>query len=274
MYVYSMICRGVVSSPTITPSFHDKYTLGSMISRGRYGKVYKTEYAPNNETRAVKVIRKLEVGKRFVTSKLHDIENELDMLETLNDHPTTIRFHDYYHDLYNVYIVTEYPGDRTLRSLVGKVDEKKVFEIIQKIAEFLFDIHCMDIVHRDVKPDNFLLTEHGDIKAIDFGSLVELKDVHDICMFKGTYQYAAPEVYNGYYCKESDVWSLGILARELLMGEKPRSFYDNQYHNDDFFEHETFTSLTFRAQGILSLMLEPDKNNRISTGELLNKLSV
>ena len=196
------------------------------------------------------------------------------MLETLNDHPTTIRFHDYYHDLYNVYIVTEYPGDRTLRSLVGKVDEKKVFEIIQKIAEFLFDIHCMDIVHRDVKPDNFLLTEHGDIKAIDFGSLVELKDVHDVCMFKGTYQYAAPEVYNGYYCKESDVWSLGILARELLMGEKPRSFYDNRYHNDDFFEHETFTSLTFRAQGILSLMLEPDKNNRISTGELLNKLSV
>ena len=273
MCVYSMICRGVaVSSPSkqMTSSFHENYTLGKMISRGKYGTVYKTQYA--NETRAVKIIRKLDVGKRYVTSKIPDIEHELNMLETLNDHPMTIRFHDFYHDLRNVYIVTEYPGDDTLRSLVGKVDETQLFNIIQKITEFLFDLHCMDIVHRDVKPDNFLFTEKGDIKAIDFGSLVQIDEMNDVCMFKGTYQYASPEAYNGYYCKESDIWSLGILARELIMGERPRDFYDNQYHNDDFFEHETFTSMSFRAQSILSLMLEPDRNKRISSGELLNKL--
>lgn len=274
MSVYSMICRGVaVSSPgkPMISSFHEKYTLGKMISRGRHGAVYKTEYA--NETRAVKVIRKLDVGKRYITSKINEIEHELSMLEILNDHPMSIRYHDFYHDLRNVYIVTEYPSDTTLRSLVNKVDEKQVFRIIQKIAEFLFDLHCMDIVHRDVKPDNFLITENGDIKAIDFGSLVQLEDAYVMCTFKGTYQYASPETYNGYYCKESDIWSLGILARELIMGEKPRDFRDNRYHNDDFFEHETYTSLSPPARSILSLMLEPDRNKRLSSGGLLNKLS-
>ena len=88
----------------------------------------------------------------------------------------------------------------------------------------LLDLHRMNIIHRDIKSDNILVKANGEIKLADFGYAVVLTEQQKGRQSKvGTVCWMAPELIEGggEYCNKVDVWSLGIFAIELAMGEPP-----------------------------------------------------
>ena len=84
-------------------------------------------------------------------------------------------------------------------------------------------LHKKDIVHRDVKMENVMIDSAFNVKIIDFGFSVKLTKGEVLYDFCGTPHYISPEVIKkkGYYGKEADVWSLGILLYRLAMGNFP-----------------------------------------------------
>lgn len=126
-------------------------------------------------------------------------------------------------------------------------------------------IHLKKIVHRDLKPENILIDSHGYIKLIDFGFAKEVVDkTYTLC---GTPEYLAPEVILGKgYNYSCDIWSLGILLYEMLVGNAP--FRSEQ--EDRLFKMITENKLTFpekfsdsSAKDLLQKMLVVEPNRRL-----------
>mmetsp|Transcript_27555 Transcript_27555/g.5059 ORF Transcript_27555/g.5059 Transcript_27555/m.5059 type:complete len:100 (-) Transcript_27555:462-761(-) len=94
---------------------------------------------------------------------------------------------------------------------------KQLFSAIQYF-------HARNVVHRDLKPENILLEERQDalnIKLIDFGAAIFLKNNEKVKGAIGTAYYIAPEVLNGMYDHKCDIWSSGVILYILLVGHAP-----------------------------------------------------
>ena len=121
--------------------------------------------------------------------------------------------------------VCEYAGDRTLRQLLEPhlhkdlTMEEKV-EIIIQIMEGVTYLHKNNIMHHDLKPDNFFVTDFGHTKIGDFGlsSTSRMKGYRN---GKGTIQYCPPECFDNQMGFSSDIWSLGVIFYELFTRELP-----------------------------------------------------
>jgi hypothetical protein len=143
-------------------------------------------------------------------------------------HERCVRAYDVGHDASHVYIAYEYVPGRTVREALraGAVSDRDAVEIAAQILDALAHAHRMGIVHRDVKPSNVLL-EDGDelrVRLLDFGlaqfdgadTLTAAGDV------PGTLAYIAPERLAGADATpESDVWSVGVMLWEALVGRHP-----------------------------------------------------
>jgi serine/threonine protein kinase len=98
---------------------------------------------------------------------------------------------------------------------------------IDQIARGLRAMHRLELIHQDLKPDNILLDEFNTLKIIDFGStkiagLAEIKSVVDHNQIVGTANYSAPEYFKGETgTNRSDIYSLGVIAYEMLTGKLP-----------------------------------------------------
>ena len=92
----------------------------------------------------------------------------------------------------------------------------------------LYYLHENNIIHRDIKPQNILLSANGVIKICDFGFARFFDNKTMITSIKGTPLYMAPELLSEYpYNKKADLWSLGVILYELFVGQPP--FYTNSF---------------------------------------------
>jgi protein kinase A len=130
-------------------------------------------------------------------------------------------------DNLNLYLVLEYlPGGELFRMVKNK-GNLKVSQATFYLAEIVLALealHKRNIIYRDLKAENILLTQSGHVKLIDFGFSKQLKDIQkDRVMTNcGTRTYTAPEVMmGGKYNYKADIWSLGILICELVGGFTP-----------------------------------------------------
>ena len=128
-----------------------------------------------------------------------------------------------------IYYVTEYIDGRTLREWMNthpKPDIKAAIQIIEQIAKGLQAFHRMEMLHQDLKPENIMFADNGKVKIIDFGS-VKIAGISEIAPLVddnllGTLNYTAPEYYLGQASSiKSDLFSLGVIAYELLNGALP-----------------------------------------------------
>ena len=81
--------------------------------------------------------------------------------------------------------------------------------------------HAQNIVHRDIKPDNIMITSNDTVRLIDFGLAANSANKRGLTEIAGTPYYMAPEVIQGAYGKQSDLWSLGVILYTLVSGYLP-----------------------------------------------------
>lgn len=100
--------------------------------------------------------------------------------------------------------------------------EGEAAKIMKKLLRAISHCHASGVVHRDIKPENVMYGRDGEIKLIDFGlsKSVQSKNTQ-LTTIAGTPYYMAPEVIDGEYNSQCDVWSLGVLMYVLLSGYLP-----------------------------------------------------
>lgn len=201
-----------------------RYKLGEMIGTGGMADVYVAEDTRLARQVAVKVLRSdLARDPSFVAR----FRKEALAAAALN-HPGIVAVYDSGEEP-APYIVMELISGHTLRELIHKgerVPLKRALEIGEGILAALDYSHQAGIVHRDIKPANIMITDHGDVKVMDFGIARALADLGATLTstwnIVGTAQYLSPEQALGEVADlRSDIYSTGCLLYEVLTGKPP-----------------------------------------------------
>lgn len=141
-------------------------------------------------------------------------------------HKNILRLYGYFHDKQRVYLILEYSPKGTLYNMLQSQPERRVDEAtaagyVHSLADALLYLHLRDVIHRDIKPENLLLGHDNELKIADFGWSVHSPQSMrtTIC---GTMDYLPPEMIRGQQHNASvDLWSLGVLCYEMLVGYAP-----------------------------------------------------
>jgi len=193
------------------------YRLTRHIGSGGMGDVYKAYHSTLNREAAVKILYQKELADRF--------ENEAYIQSSVN-HPNIARLYEYVSSGEMHCIVMEYVEGESLDSYLhkkGKLSSEETEKILIQIASALAYLHEKDIVHRDIKPQNFKIQPDGTVKMLDFG-IAKHKYSPKLTQqgfVVGTTEYMAPEQFQEQVQKKSDIWSLGVLVYEMLTGYLP-----------------------------------------------------
>ena len=129
-----------------------------------------------------------------------------------------------------LYYVTEYIEGQTLEEWMHdnpQADIGEVRRLLEQMIKGVRAFHRQEMIHQDLKPGNVMIDQHGTVKIVDFGS-TKIAGIQEISspvghgQLLGTYDYAAPEYFEGYSGTQcSDLYSLGAIAYEMLTGELP-----------------------------------------------------
>ncbi|KAK8829645.1 Serine/threonine-protein kinase [Blastocystis sp. ATCC 50177/Nand II] len=197
-------------------AFAGNYEFIRKLGKGSFGEVWVAKEKHSCMLVAIKKVK--EKGNvKAIQKEANSLRNSISSF--------IVRYHDVLKKGNEVWIVMEYCRCGSVANYMrrgNRLTEEQIREIASCCVLGLSYLHSMRIVHRDIKPDNLLLSENGVAKVCDFGLAAQLdpnrkgKDV--IC---GTPLYMAPEVFRGKEDLKSDVWSLGISLVEMAEGTNP-----------------------------------------------------
>ncbi|CAD8144028.1 unnamed protein product [Paramecium octaurelia] len=206
----------------------ENYHILHLIGEGSFGKVYKGRLKKSNQIAALKFI-----SKRGKSEKdLANLRQEIEILRRLK-HENIILLLDAFETAGEFCLVTEF-GQGVLFEILEddrKISESEVRIIAQQLVRALHYLHSNRIIHRDMKPQNILISADGVVKLIDFGFARAMStNTQVLHSIKGTPLYMAPElVQEQPYDHTVDLWSLGVILYELFVGQPP--FYTNQIYS-------------------------------------------
>jgi eukaryotic-like serine/threonine-protein kinase len=204
-----------------------RYHILEQLGEGGMAIVYKA-YDTRLETEvAVKVIRTENLPQNTVTRALKRFEQEAKALARLA-HPNIIPIIDYGEHKSQPYLVMQYIPGGTLKDVLksGVLNYQKATQLLLPIARGLDYAHRQNMIHRDVKPSNILITEDGEPMLTDFGvaKIIDNEATVDLTgtsMAVGTPDYMAPEQFQGKSDLRSDIYGLGVVFYEMVTGRKP-----------------------------------------------------
>jgi serine/threonine protein kinase len=204
-----------------------RYDLEEMVGRGGMATVYRARDAKHRRTVAVKVLR-ADLGEVIGPERfLREIEVAARLM-----HPHILPLYDSGEAAGSLFYVMPYVPDESLRGLLNRVrlvDTDGAVEIVSRIAAALDYAHGQGILHRDIKPENILLPG-GQAVLADFGIAKAVSSATDAANLTktgialGTPGYMSPEQAAGLLDldRATDVYSLGVVAYEMLVGGLPR----------------------------------------------------
>lgn len=193
------------------------YSLGKLIGKGSFGKVYLASHKLSNGSKVV-----LKSAKKNDANLAREIHHHRQFI-----HPHIARLYEVIVTEELVWLALEYcPGDELYNYLLekGALEPSKVQRIFTQLVGAVSYVHNKSCVHRDLKLENILLDKNGDVKLVDFGFTREYEGKSNYLQtWCGTVCYSAPEMLKGekYAGEKVDVWSLGIILYALLVGELP-----------------------------------------------------
>nr|WP_246582944.1 Stk1 family PASTA domain-containing Ser/Thr kinase [Clostridium simiarum] len=201
----------------------DRYELIEKIGEGGMAEVYKAKCHKLNRFDAVKILKKEFVSDSELVDKF---KKEATAIANLSDNNIVNIFDVGTQGDIN-YIVMEYVKGKTLKEVIrenGRLPYERVLDYATQIARALDCAHRNNIIHRDVKPQNILVTEDGIVKVTDFG-IAKSPDSTTITNSKkilGSAHYFSPEQAKGTYVDvRTDIYSLGIVLYEMVTGRVP-----------------------------------------------------
>jgi serine/threonine protein kinase len=201
------------------------YEVQEKIGEGGIGTVYKAVQLKTQRVVAIKVIP----AKAGATPKtLLRAEREFRSASRLI-HPNVVQALDLVRDELGVYLIMEYVDGQSLGERIeqqGRLTEEAAVAIVTQVGQALHYVHKHDMVHRDIKPDNILLTRDGKAKLTDFGLVKELVSswqLTDPTMALGTPHFMAPEQYVEAREVDArcDIYSLGATLYTAVTGQLP-----------------------------------------------------
>lgn len=202
----------------------DRYRIEKYVGGGGVATVYSGTDLQTNQIVAIKQL--LDTAKQADEAQIERFERESHAMHKLT-HPNIVNVYDTIFRETDHFIVMEYVDGGTLSDLL-KTDElppiSQVMQIAHDIASAMALVHDQDIIHRDIKPDNILLTRDGRAKLTDFGMarFTYMDRLTERDMMVGTIMYMSPEQFKtGEAIKESDIWAYGVTIYEILTSEKP-----------------------------------------------------
>ena len=257
-----------------------KYKVISNIGQGSYGNVYLAYNIYTNEKVAIKKIYKtLDV----ITEE--EIINEIEILKKLN-HPDIVKILEFYKTDQAYYIVSEYcSGGELFTKAETHLSENQIAVIFKQILSGLSYLHSNNIVHRDLKLENILISdveyvlitgeEYLDIKIIDFGNAKHYKkNIKDSSIVGSTY-YIAPETFMKKSGKESDLWSAGVILYMLIVGcppfggESDKQILSNVQKGVYGKNYSRWQNASNEVKDLIEKLLVSDPRKRLSAKEAL-----
>jgi len=241
------------------------FEIGKPLGRGKFGCVYLAREKRTKYIVAIKVLQKSQLLKAGVE---HQLRREIEIQSHLR-HRNILRMYGYFYDAKRIYLILEYsPGGELYKRLTskGKFSEKTSARYISDLATALNYCHKKHVIHRDIKPENLLVGAYGEIKIADFGWSVHAPTSrrNTLC---GTLDYLPPEMVEGReHDEQVDVWSLGVLLFEFLVGSPP---FEAEGHSATY-RRISRVDLRFPrgvaedAQDLIRKLLVKDPRQRIS----------
>lgn len=225
-------CTSTNSSANRPFDLHD-FDLSKPLGKGKFGNVYLAKQKVTGAQCAFKVLFKSSINNANASAY---VRREVEIQSRLK-HENIIQMFGYFHDVKNVYMILEFAANGELFKHVqkhygGSVSEELCKGYVMDAASALVYMHDRHVMHRDVKPENMLITADGRLKIADFGwachhppsssssggaagSLLRTT----MC---GTPEYIAPEMLSGMgHNHKVDVWAMGVFMYELLTGRTP-----------------------------------------------------
>ena len=274
----------------------DDLTLIKKLGEGSYGEVYLSKKNGKNQYFATKKIERT-VADRSTFKKY--FQNELNLLSQFN-HPNIVKYEGIKATKQHYYIIMEYINGGVLSDCLKnymKINNKAFpEEIVQYLMRQIIDglcyLHKQNIIHRDLKLDNIMVNFDSDkdkqnlnmmkakIKIIDFGFATKLSSANDLAYsVVGTAENMDPIILNKYtksksvklgYDQKADIWSIGTVCYELLIGKAVfdfESIYDlvKKVENGNYLVPKT---LSKEVISFINGMLQYDSKERLSVEEL------
>ncbi|KAJ5668828.1 Serine/threonine-protein kinase ark1 [Penicillium macrosclerotiorum] len=188
------------------------FEIGKPLGKGKFGRVYLAKERSSGFVCALKVLHKSELQQGGVQKQ---VRREIEIQSNLR-HPNVLRLYGHFHDSKRIFLILEFAGRGELYKHLRKENrfpEWKAAQYIAQMAAALKYLHKKHVMHRDIKPENILVGIHGEIKISDFDDVWNTR-------------LPPPEMLNPgsqdkCYSEKVDLWSLGVLTYEFLVGEAP-----------------------------------------------------
>ncbi len=254
--------------------FNRSYTIGnykyipSVIGQGSFSIVYKGSDEKNNPVAIKKIISSISI----------DTIDEIKIMKKLN-HKHIVKLIDVIKENNDVFLIMEFCECGTLADFLNKKPLKEkysqsfIFQISLAI-KYLFDNHIM---HRDIKPQNILLSNKTFIKLADFGfAKIFNKDEEQLAQtICGSPLYMAPEIIKcNQYTIKADLWSIGVILYEMIVGKPPFKAKNhiellNKIDNEPIYLPSCI-HISQNCRDLIHQLLQKNPNTRISINDFCN----
>ena len=258
-----------------------KYKVLSRLGDGSYGTVYLAINIITKQNFAMKKINKVK------ENEIDDMEikNEIDILSKL-DHPNIVKIIEFYSTPKAYYIITDFCSCGELyNQLKHEYTENQLAVLFYQVLSGLSYLHSKNIVHRDLKLENILISEiekdnntndkYFWVKIIDFGTAKIFEKNKNEKAVVGSSYYIAPEVLHKNYNEKCDTWSIGVILYMLIVGKAPfdgqndEEIIENIEKGEYNSKHKKLLNSSFEVQDLLKKLLEINVNKRLSSSDAL-----
>lgn len=258
-----------------------KYKVLSRLGDGSYGTVY---LAVNLMTKANVAMKKINKVKENEIDEM-EIKNEINILKKL-DHPNIVKILEFYSTDKSYYIITDYCSCGELYNQIKhQYNENQLAVLFYQLFSGLCYLHTNNIVHRDLKLENILISEIEKdkstnknlfwIKIIDFGTAKIFEKNKNEKAVVGSSYYIAPEVLHKNYNEKCDTWSAGVILYMLIVGRAPFDGVDddqiisNIKKGEFNSKHRKLLSASSEVQDLVQKLLEVKPEKRLSAAQAL-----